>query len=150
VGPGRRQARYRISLDPLLLVIDRCDTLAVARVRDTESLGFDQVVEALCAWVGRSVSVLIGPVEPPDLGPGLVWARLEGTLRQSRSGAEWDAIGSADPERGAVAFQVGDGSESYFVVYRSFFKEAYWLPLRRFLVVRMDQAEVGAALTDVP
>ena len=111
---------------------------------------FQEVFDALRSWEGRTVSVFIGPATLPDgpEGAGMVWAKMAGVLGLSDEGPVWDAHGPVDPERGAVAFQIGDQTQNYFVIYRSFTTEAYWVgPGRVFAILRTHDTEIGIHLT---
>jgi hypothetical protein len=113
-------------------------------MNDVEKLDFEQLASALRSWVGDPVRVLIGPHKPPDDGVGMVWAKLAGTLHTSEEGAAWDNRPSDGPSRNAIAFQVGDDTSTYFVIYGELLTAAWWVSREhRFLIVEMGTVEIG-------
>jgi hypothetical protein len=60
---------------------------------DVDRISFEEAEEALNAWIGERVSVLIGPSPKspvfPELDAGVVYGALNGTLRQSDEGNVW-------------------------------------------------------------
>jgi hypothetical protein len=78
----------------------------------------------------------------------MVWANLAGKLRASDEGAAWDNYLTGGPKRNAIAFQVGDDKESYFVIYGELLGDAWWVSRKhRFLIVEMETVEIGISAT---
>jgi hypothetical protein len=114
---------------------------------ETELLDFDELVATLSAWAGNRATVLVGPTKPPDRGPGMVWARMVGELYTSNEGRSWGPTAPEDPKRDGVAFQIGDNEQNYIVLYRQFFKKAWWVSQKHgFLIVEMTNIQIGISI----
>lgn len=105
-----------------------------------EQLSFDGAIGVLRGWIDRDVNVILGPVDQPG-ADGRAWAKLTGCLRASDRGNAWSSARGADA---AIAFQVGESQDGYFVLYPDLFLSGYWVSRdHSFLVLRMVGMEVG-------